>query len=110
MYQLYEEVREYATPVRYNYEICDLGKVVRESWDYLRPLWSQQDVQFLVKSNGFDLRCEADRFALRQAFRNVLENVLCACTDPTEIDVRFCAKNVGGRPGICVALRNNGPP
>ena len=55
------------------------------------------------------LRCEADPFRLGQVFFNLFNNALEACPDPVQIQVSCQAADLGGRPGLRIVMRDNGP-
>jgi signal transduction histidine kinase len=50
-----------------------------------------------------------DPFALRQVFRNILENSLAACTDPVEIRVSYLPDRLDDQDALTVRIRDNGP-
>jgi signal transduction histidine kinase len=109
LHHLFEEVRDYAAPLKLRPQPCDLGEVVREVWDDLAGPRQGREARLRERADGVDRRCRADRFALGQVFRNVLENALAACPDPVEVDVAWSEADLGGRPGLRVAVRDNGP-
>lgn len=152
LHQLYEEVREYASPLRLNPQSCRLDDLLQEAWDHLAHQradrqaelhhgWSGLDVQYpdlsrdgreapvpspptplpageagrgrstLCSNPGHPTEpfCFADRFALRQVLRNILENSLIACEDPVQIEVDFADIQRDGRSWIQCSIRDNGP-
>jgi signal transduction histidine kinase len=58
---------------------------------------------------GVNLDCAVDQFRLNQVFRNILENALAACTDPVRIVIECAEMEIGARPGVRIAIRDNGP-
>ena len=110
LHRLYEEVREYAAPVRFAFQDCRLDTLVREAWLQLRHQWRDRDAKFEITGAAQEAHCQVDPFAIRQVVRNILENALAACTDPVRIEARFSAAALDGRPAVRLALRNNGPP
>src|SRR5262249_2160943 len=56
-----------------------------------------------------ELYCEADAVALGQVLRNILENSLAACADPTVITVEWSETVLEGRVALRLVIRDNGP-
>ena len=107
---LYEEVREYASPMPLHRKPCPLDTVVREAWEQLATRHAGRQVQLNEERGTTDLTCEVDPDHLKQVFRNILENALIACSDPVRIDIAWNTTSLEGRPALAIALRNNGPP
>jgi PAS domain S-box-containing protein len=121
LHQLYEEVREYAAPIKLNPQCCNLASILREAWQYLhvrrqgrtvrlRETEQTSAVDAASEVDGtLDFLCNVDSFAIRQVFRNVLENSLAASGDPVEIEVEYFETQINSRPAVGVTLRDNGP-
>jgi signal transduction histidine kinase len=107
--QLYEEVRGYAAPLKLERDSWELSAIWRQAWGNLALQRQSRDATLQEDIGGLDLRCAVDQFRLEQVFRNVLENALAACKDPVRICVRCAATEIGGRPALLVAVRDNGP-
>lgn len=109
LHQLYEGVREYAAPLRLRKEPCDLLQLLRQIWDDLKPVREARSARLQCPEQSAVAVCDADRFAIRQVFRNILENALAACPDPVVIDISCRTALCGGLPGLEVTVRDNGP-
>jgi PAS domain S-box-containing protein len=107
---LYEQVRSYAAPIVLHTHRCDLGELLGEVWKVLELDREGRTVAFAADPGGVDPHCVVDPAQLAQVFRNLLENALQACPDPAEIRVTWSDAELGGRPALRLALRNNGPP
>jgi len=107
---LYEEVREYAAPVKLRRKWVMLNVLVHQAWDQLAPLREGRLAQFNAEVGAVDLACEVDPWRIGQVFRDILENSLLACRDPVQIDVKWREAEIDGRPALRIAIRNNGPP
>ena len=108
--QLYEEVRNYAAPLKLDLEFWNLPAIWRQAWENL-AVSRQGKVAMLTEELGtLDLKIRVDPFRLGQVFRNILDNALAACTLRTRA-------NSGGLPArraamvspIQIAFRDNGP-
>jgi signal transduction histidine kinase len=106
---LYEEVRGYAAPLKLEREDWNLSTIWRQAWANLALQRQGRQTVLREEIGGLDLHCTVDQFRLEQVFRNILENSLAACTDPVQIDVHCTAAEIGGRPAVRVAVRDNGP-
>jgi PAS domain S-box-containing protein len=107
--QLYDEVRNYAAPLKLELEPWNLSHIWRQAWENLHLLRQGKKATLFEETNGLDLRCSVDQFRLGQVFRNILENALAACQEPVEIRV-FCTHvEIDGKPAIRIAFRDNGP-
>jgi PAS domain S-box-containing protein len=107
--QLYEEVRNYAAPLRLERQLCGLDTVWRQAWANLAVQRQGRQAHLHEHTAGLDLRCSLDPFRLEQVFRNILENALAACRDPVEISVFCQATSLHGQPAVRVSVRDNGP-
>jgi PAS domain S-box-containing protein len=107
--QLYEEVRGYAAPLRLDCEVWDLRSIWRQAWENLALARKGRETLLREEADGVDLRCPVDQFRLEQVFRNLLDNSLAACRDPVQIVVRCTECQLGSRPAVRVAVRDNGP-
>jgi two-component system, LuxR family, sensor kinase FixL len=109
LHRLYEDVREYAAPIKLVLRDCHLAEIWRQAWSHLDPLRRGRQAILQERSNGLDLTCQADAFRLEQVFRNILDNALAACTDRPEIVIEGSAARLDGRKAIRIVVRDNGP-
>jgi signal transduction histidine kinase len=107
--QLYEEVRNYAAPVKLEREPCRLDAVWRQAWTSLAVRREGRRAVLHEGCAGVNLRCAVDAFRLEQVFRNILENSLAACPDPVEIRLCCSEARLEGQPALRVAVRDSGP-
>ena len=106
--RLYEEVRCYAAPMTIERHECRLGDVLRGAWGHLEWSLRGRDAR-LVEAGEVDDRCLADGPRLAQVFRNILDNSIAACHDPVVVAAEWSRVDLGDRPAVRVALRDNGP-
>jgi signal transduction histidine kinase len=107
--QLYDEVRNYAAPLRLEREPWAVDAVWRQAWANLAVRRQGRDARLHEVCAGVDLCCSVDAFRLEQVFRNVFENSLAACRDPVEVTIRCAEASLDGRPALQVSVRDNGP-
>ncbi len=74
LHRLYEDVREYAAPIKLVHRECDLAEVWRRAWSHIEPLRRGKRAVLHERSGGVNLTCQADPFRLEQVFRNILDN------------------------------------
>jgi signal transduction histidine kinase len=109
LHHLYEEVREYAAPLRLLTEACDLDQVWRETWSQLESARNGKAVVLREQLDAANLSCECDPFALGQVFRNIFENAIAACDEPGEILIRCTEATLHEHPALRIAIQDNGP-
>jgi PAS domain S-box-containing protein len=107
--RLFEEVRQYASPPRPQWESADLAMLLNETWYHLESTHRGRDAHIQQQTDGLDLSCRVDRFSIRNAFRNLLENALAACRDPVRITVTYREISLQDHPALEVSIRDNGP-
>src|ERR1051325_4797025 len=107
--QLYDEVRNYAAPLKLQLEPWKLSLIWRQAWENLQLLRQGKNATLREETYGLDLHCSADQFRLGQGFRNIFENALAACPEPVEIVVRASRTEIHGQPGVRIAIQDNGP-
>ncbi|MCA9022941.1 MAG: HAMP domain-containing histidine kinase [Planctomycetaceae bacterium] len=106
---LFEEVRQYAAPVRLHCQMTNVGQLIDETWELLALAWKGRAVRLVRHDDGIDLECEIDRFHIKNAIRNILENSLAACEDPVEIDIQFSDVQNEGCQFMQIVICDNGP-
>jgi signal transduction histidine kinase len=109
LHLLYEEVRDYAAPIRLQYEEHDLKALLEETWEHLASHRAGRNARLEFDERDEWCRCRVDGFAIGQVFRNILENSLSACRDPVDITARFQHCQLSGIPAVQVSLADNGP-
>jgi signal transduction histidine kinase len=107
--RLFEDVRQYAAPLRLRRESTDVRQLIFEAWEKLALDTKSRDAQLRETQGEADLVCRIDQFSIRNAFRNILENALAACEDPVRIDVAFQDAQLSGTPALQISIRDNGP-
>jgi signal transduction histidine kinase len=108
--RLYEEVRNYAAPIKLEFMPWDLGAIWRQAWAKIVAAHSADQPAVLSEGiRGVDLVCETDNFRLDQVFRNLFENSLAACSPPAKIEIACTNALLNGRPALRIAVRDNGP-
>jgi C4-dicarboxylate-specific signal transduction histidine kinase len=106
---LYDRVRQYAAPVRLEKGPVDLEQLMGQVWNHLGPLRAGRTATLVMPEPRTWPTCHADRMALEQVVRNVLENALAACQDPVRIVITCDELPIRGQPAIRLVIRDNGP-
>jgi PAS domain S-box-containing protein len=108
LHRLYEEVRQYAAPIKLMLESQCLESIAHEAWALLAPVRAGRRAELsIIGGDGGD--CRVDRFQIQQVFRNLFENSLSAAEDPVRIVVKFDRQEVGGSAWLCTSIGDNGP-
>ena len=107
--QLYQEVRNYAAPLKLEHGRWNLSMIWRQAWGNLSTERKGRDADLREDTGALDLRCQVDQFRLEQVFRNIFENSLAACADPVRVQIQCIATELDGQSALQVAVRDNGP-
>lgn len=109
LHRLYEEVRQYAAPIKLVPSNTNLADVVADAWTQLEHLREGRTASLELRDEAKPLLLQLDRFTMRQVFRNILENSLAACDDPVRIVVDIATVGTAGSRWVRVSIRDNGP-
>lgn len=105
----YEEVREYAAPIRLNCTGVKLKDLVDEAWGQLSSMREGRKTTLRMTFHNTESSCLADPFKLVNAFRNILENALTATeSDPVLVDIDFVGTQLNDLPAIQIRFRDYG--
>lgn len=109
LHELFEEVRNYAAPIKLQRTDHDLCEVLEETWENL--VWSRQGrkVSLVLRNTETAPCCAVDASRLEQVFRNIFENSLAACADPVVIEVTWTSTTLNGGPAWRLSIVDNGP-
>ena len=105
---LYDEVRDYAAPVRLQKNRLRPADVLSQAWADLIEVDPSRTAE-LVQTGDQDVEIFADEHALKQVFRNILENALAACVDPVRVTVDHALADHDDEAWLVVTIRDNGP-
>ncbi|MBS0209525.1 MAG: response regulator [Planctomycetes bacterium] len=108
IHRLYEEVRQYAAPIRLQREDCDLRRLWREIWAQVTHLRSASVLSLHEEVAG-DPCCEGDFFQLGQVFRNIFENAIQVSPPAGRISVDCQEVSLDGKPAVKCRIVDQGP-
>jgi PAS domain S-box-containing protein len=106
---LFDEVRNFAAPIRLEKLPCRLDSVWHEAWNVLEGSRRGRTASLLENATQVDLEISIDRYRMAQVFRNLMENSLAACAEPVVVEIECTATSLHGAPAIRISLRDNGP-
>jgi signal transduction histidine kinase len=107
--QLYEEVRNYAAPVKLQVERWNVAMIWRQAWENLAMHREGKEATLAEELGDLDLRICVDQFRIEQVFRNILDNALAAAKPPVHIKVVCSRTEIDGQPAVRIAFQDNGP-
>jgi PAS domain S-box-containing protein len=107
--QLYEEVRSYAKPIHLERRTCDLRRLWGAAWADLALRREGRSIELEDRTDGLDLTCDVDPFALGQVFRNLFENAISACGEEGRIAILGRAADHEGAPALVLLVNDDGP-
>lgn len=108
--RLYDEVRNYAAPLKPDLAPCDLMQLCRETWDFICETSSVPNVRLRLPEAPPPTTCHCDRSRIQQVLRNILENAIHVSPDGGEIAIQAESINGPGEPPrIRLRIRDQGP-
>lgn len=109
LHRLYEDVREYARPIRITPTPSDVAQLLQQTWDELVVEREGRNASLQMTVETDSTACPVEAFLIRQMFRNILDNSLAACEDPAVIQAVFSSQHLNDRPALGIRLQDNGP-
>lgn len=107
--RLYEEVRNYAAPLKLERSKCDMIKLCRETWKFIEDVRANKSVHLRIACDADSAVCTCDRGRMQQVLRNIFENALAVAPDDSEVTVRCRQAIDGGRPMLQLTICDEGP-
>ncbi|MCE9552247.1 MAG: HAMP domain-containing histidine kinase [Planctomycetes bacterium] len=107
--QLFEDLRNYAGPIKLGAEVSSAADVWRKAWVALSEARMERQAELLEEVNDIDLQCALDSRRMGQVFRNLFENSLAACADPVKIAIRCSPASLHGASALQIQVQDNGP-
>jgi PAS domain S-box-containing protein len=105
---LYEEVRQYAAPIRLNYEQVNLPALWREVWSHLAVMHVDKEIQLREVADLENLRCCIDRFVFGQVLRNIFENAIQASPQRAHVTIKCAESTTEGRSALRISVADEG--
>ncbi|MCA9119600.1 MAG: PAS domain S-box protein [Planctomycetaceae bacterium] len=109
LHRLYEEVRDYAAPIKLDRQLCDLAHLWRDAWSHLEVSRAGKAIALSESLECGDLALHVDWFALGQVFRNIFENAIAACSEPGSISVSCESTALEEHPAVRIRIQDSGP-
>ncbi len=107
--QLYEEVRQYAAPIRLAVDRQDIQGIWREAWEHLTAAHQEKHLRLVEIDGEAGSVCEVDRVRVGQVMLNIFENAIQASPPGAVIQVQCKNIDISGDPALEVAIRDQGP-
>ncbi|MEM9365953.1 MAG: protoglobin domain-containing protein [Planctomycetota bacterium] len=105
---LYEEVLQFARPVRLELASTCLRAVLQQTWQHVLQSGQHQKVHLNEIAVADTTTLQADAFAIEQVLRNLLENAAQASQENGSIEVAYSSAWQNGQPAIAVQVRDFG--
>jgi PAS domain S-box-containing protein len=108
LHKLFEEVRQWAAPLKLQRESCNLRQLWREVWTNVIHTQTSKKLRLDEKSPDA-VTCSVDRFAMAQVFRNIFENAVevSPVGEAVEIACRETSNGQGNTLVVCIT--DHGP-
>jgi PAS domain S-box-containing protein len=107
--RLLDEVRSFAAPMALECTECRLPGIWREAWSLLQMVHKNRGAKLADENCDQSMAVYVDRFRMVQAFRNIFENSLAACSDPAIIQIHCRDTVIHHQPAIEILIEDNGP-
>lgn len=104
LHTLYEEVRNYAAPIKLDRQQVVLHKLASSCWVNLQHKWQDSETQLKIHSDNDQLTIEADRVRLDQVLTNLLQNAIDASGRGGVIELQIQLRG----PDVHVVIEDNG--
>ena len=106
---LYEEVLQFAKPMRLDLRQCDIVEIVEATCRHVAQAAKTSSDCFTVSLQGQTRSVIADAFAVEQILRNVIENAMVVCPPDRPILVAISDTWQGDQPSLQVEVIDEGP-
>lgn len=107
--ELYEEVREYAAPIKLNINTVDVRQAWRTAWNHVTEAHPEQNLDLAEDFAIDEFECAADRHRLEQVFLNIFENAHQVSPAGSVIRIHGANATIGDRKGIEISIQDDGP-
>lgn len=114
--RLYEEVRNYAAPLRLELTQCDLLKLCLQTWQNLEPMHSAKNIQLILNPQSVTdhdssnwTGCVCDSARMEQVLRNIFENAIAVSPENASIQVTCRLIPESDSKHLELTIRDEGP-
>ncbi len=105
---LYEEVLQFARPVRLELQAVRLEIHIQQTWSYILQTGSTNGIHLKIDNRTANDEIWADPFAIEQVLRNLLENAAQASEPKSDIDVVIRDTWIESSEAIEIEVRDYG--
>ncbi len=105
---LYEEVLQFARPIRLELQSIALVNHLNQTWQYVVQGGSAGHINFTLSNHLTNDEITGDPFAVEQVFRNLLENAAQASEPSSSIEVEMQDDWIGSEPAVRIEIRDHG--
>jgi signal transduction histidine kinase len=106
---LYEEVLQFAKPVRLDLRHCDIVEIAEATCRHIVQATKTNSDCFKISVNGQTRSMFADAYAVEQILRNLIENAMVVSPAGTPVLVAISSTWQGERPSVQVDVIDEGP-
>jgi PAS domain S-box-containing protein len=108
LHQLFEEVRQWAAPLKLRRQVCNLRELWQETWCLVGQARPDHKAK-LVEELSCEPVCHVDEFALGQVFRNIFENAIEVAPPGSSVTIRCAHPPTANGNEIVLTIRDEGP-
>ena len=109
LHQLFEEVREYAAPLKLDCRDCEIAPVWQKAWNELAALEPDKKIRLVEVVQPEHLHASIDRFTFGQVFRNIFENAIQASPQASQVEIRCQLLPINEHHDVQILISDQGP-
>jgi signal transduction histidine kinase len=106
---LYEEVLQFAKPVRLDLKQCELAEIAEATCHHVLQATRGDHDSIKVQVQGVVPKIMADPYAVEQILRNLIENALVVSPPDTPVLVCIASAWQGDQPSLRIEVKDQGP-
>lgn len=109
LHRYYEEVRNYAAPIKLERRQTDIAELWRITWRNLDPAHADRTIHFTESHIQNLPLCMVDDHRIEQVFRNILENSISAMPADGQLHIDGSVIMLNAQSHVRISFRDNGP-
>lgn len=109
LHRYYEEVRNYAAPIKLERRQTDIAELWRITWRNLEPIHAKRSIELSESSVDALPKCVVDDHRIEQVFRNIMENAISGMPTDGRLHIDGSTASIAGQAHVRISLRDNGP-
>jgi signal transduction histidine kinase len=106
---LYEEVLQFAKPIRLDLKLCDMAEIAEATVHHVLQATRGNPDSIRIHTPGAFAKIMADPYAVEQILRNLIENALVVSPAGIPVEVTIASAWQGDQPSVRIEVKDAGP-